>query len=125
MKKRVLWLTVFCSSLFVSGPLLAHHGEANYDTGKVVTVTGPVTNFQFINPHVQISLDVKNDRGEIEKWIGEARSPGMLARIGGWDKNTIKLGDVITASGYRTKNGSNILRLLKITLPDGRVMADL
>ncbi len=125
MKNLVLCLTMFCGLLFVSGPLLAHHGEANYDTGKVVTVTGNVTNFQFINPHVQISMDVKNDKGEIEKWIGEARSPAMLARIGGWDKSTIKLGDVITASGHRAKNGSNILRLLKITLPDGRVMADL
>jgi hypothetical protein len=84
-----------------------------------------VTDFQFINPHVQISLDVKNDKGEIEKWIGEARSPTMLARIGGWDKNTVKIGDVITASGHRTKNGSNFLRLITIVLPDGREMPNL
>jgi hypothetical protein len=65
------------------------------------------------------------DKGEIEKWVGEARSPSMLVRIGGWNKSTIKPGDVITASGHRAKNGSNVLRLQKIVLPDGREMADL
>ena len=125
MKNLVISLSIILGVLLVSGPLLAHHGEANYDTTKVVSVKGTVTDFQFINPHVQIALDVKNDKGEIEKWAGEARSPSMLGRIGGWDKNTIKIGDVITASGHRTRNGTNFLRLLKIVLPDGREMPDL
>jgi hypothetical protein len=125
MKSLLICVTLLLGSLLISRPLLAHHGEANYDVTKIVSVKGTVTNFQFINPHVQISLDVRNEKGEIEKWVGEARSPGMLVRLGGWDKNTIKLGDVIVASGHRTKNGTNIMRLLKITLPDGREMADL
>ena len=125
MKNLVVSLTLLFSVLLVSGPLLAHHGEANYDTSKVVTVKGTVTDFQFINPHVQVFMDVKNDKGEIEKWAGEARSPSMLGRIGGWDKNTIKIGDVITASGHRTKNGTNFLRLITIVLPDGREMPNL
>jgi hypothetical protein len=97
----------------------------NYDTEKVVSVKGTVTDFQFINPHVQIFLDVKNDKGETEKWSCEARSPIMLVRVGGWDKNTLKPGDVITASGFRAKNGSTILRLKKIVLANGREMPDL
>ncbi len=125
MKTLVVSLTLIFGVLLVSATLLAHHGEANYDTSKVVSVKGTVTDFQFINPHVQISLDVKNDKGEIEKWVGEARSPSMLSRIGGWDKNTIKIGDVITASGHRTMNGTNFLRLMKIVLPDGREMPNL
>ena len=125
MKKLLISLIIIAGVLLASGPLLAHHGEANYDTTKVVSVKGTVTDFQFINPHVQIFLDVKNDKGEIEKWAGEARSPSMLGRLGGWDKNTIKIGDVITASGHQTKNGTNFLRLLKVVLPDGREMPNL
>ena len=125
MKTLVVALTIILGVLLVSDPLLAHHGEANYDTTKMVSVKGTVTDFLFVNPHVQIAFDVKNDKGEIEKWIGEARSPSMLSRIGGWDKNTIKVGDVITASGHRTRNGTNFLRLMKIVLPDGREMPDL
>jgi hypothetical protein len=125
MKNLTLSLAVFFCVFVVASPLPAHHGEANYDTSKVVSVKGTVTEFQFINPHVQIFLDVKNDNGEIEKWAGEARSPSMLGLLGGWDKNTIKIGDVITASGHRTKNGSNFLRLMKVVLPDGREMPNL
>jgi hypothetical protein len=125
MKNLAVCLTVILGVLLVSGPLLAHHGEANYDTTKIVSVKGTVTEFKFVNPHVEVSLDVKNDTGEIEKWIGEARSPAMLARYGGWDKNTIKIGDVITASGHRTKNGTNFLRLTTIVRADGQEMPNL
>ena len=44
----------------------------------------------------------------------------MLVRNGGWDKHTLKPGDVITAIGFRAKNGTNILRLKKIVLSDGK-----
>ena len=125
MKKPGLFLTLIIALLVASTPVLAHHGEANYDTEKVTSAKGVVTDFQFVNPHVQISVDVKNDKGEIEKWIGEARSPAMLARYGGWDKDTIKIGDTITMVGHRTKNGTNFLRLLKIEKADGRVLDNL
>ena len=59
MKYFALCLTLIFSGLFLSPPLPAHHGEVNYDTEKVVSVKGTVTDFQFINPHVQIFLDVK------------------------------------------------------------------
>jgi hypothetical protein len=125
MKNWVVCLTLILGVLLVSGPLLAHHGEANYDTTKIVSVKGTVTEFKFVNPHVEVSLDVKNDTGAVEKWIGEARSPAMLARYGGWDKNTIKTGAVISARGHRTTNGSNFLRLTTIVLVDGREMPNL
>jgi hypothetical protein len=125
MKNLGLCLTVMLAALFVSAPVLAHHGETNYDTDKLVSVKATVTNFQFINPHAQIYLEAKNDKGEIEKWICEARSPAMLVRNGGWDKTTLKPGDVITAIGFRAKNGANILRLKKIVLADGTELPDL
>jgi hypothetical protein len=49
----------------------------------------------------------------------------MLVRNGGWDKNTLKPGDTITAIGFRAKNGTNILRLKKIVLADGKELPDL
>jgi hypothetical protein len=125
MRKLALFLaTVFCVALF-SAPLLAHHGEANYDTEKMVSVKGTVTNFEFVNPHVQISIDSKNDKGEIEKWIGEARSPAMLSRYGGWDRNTLKVGDVVTFYGHRTKNGTFFMRLDRIVMSDGKELPNL
>ena len=125
MKKLAPFLVVSFVALLVSAPLWAHHGEANYDTDKVVSVKGTVSDFEFINPHTLITVDVKNDKGQIEKWACEARSPGMLVRVGGWDKDTIKAGDVITVFGYRAKNGSTVMRLQKLTLADGTVKDNL
>ena len=125
MKKFGLILAVTFAALLVSAPLLAHHGEANYDTDKVVSVKGTVSDFQFINPHTLITLDVKNDKGEIEKWNCEMRSPSMLVRVGGWDKNTLKVGDVITVYGSRAKNGTTVMRLQKLTFADGTVKENL
>ncbi len=125
MKNLVLGLALMFAALFASAPLMAHHGETNYDTDKLVSVKATVTDFQFINPHVQIYLDAKNDKGEIEKWTCEARSPAMLVRNGDWDKNTLKPGDVITVIGFKSKNGANILRLKKIVLADGKELPDL
>jgi hypothetical protein len=125
MKKLALCLVITFGALLVSAPLFAHHGEANYDTDKVVSVKGTVSDFEFINPHTLITVDVKNDKGEIEKWNCEARSPGMLVRVGGWDKNTLKVGDVITVFGYRAKNGATVMRLQKLTLADGTLKDNL
>ena len=125
MKTLALFAALTFATLLVSSAVLAHHGEVNYDTEKEVSVKGTVTNFQFINPHVLISMDVKNDKGEIEKWTNEARSPSMLVRVGDWNKNTLKPGDVITAIGFRAKNGANVLRLKKIVTADGREFPDL
>jgi len=124
-RKFGLILAVTFAALLVSTPLLAHHGEANYDTDKVASVKGTVSDFEFINPHTLITLDVKNDKGEIEKWDCEMRSPSMLVRVGGWDKNTLKVGDVITVFGYRAKNGSPVMRLQKLTTADGAVKDNL
>ena len=123
-KLAFFFATIICLSL-IARPLPAHHGEANYDTEKMVSVKGTVTEFQFVNPHVQISIDSKNDKGEIEKWTGEARSPAMLSRYGGWDRNTIKVGDVITFVGHRTKNGTFFMRLDKIVMADGKELPNL
>ena len=125
MKNLALCLTIILVALIVSAPILAHHGETNYDTDKLVSVKATVTDFQFINPHVQIFLDAKNEKGEVEKWTCEARSPAMLVRNGDWDKNTLKPGDTITAIGFQSKNGAKILRLKKIVLADGKELPDL
>ena len=125
MKNLVLSLAILFAALISSAPVLAHHGETNYDTEKLVTVKATVTDFQFINPHVQIFLDAANEKGEIEKWTCEARSPAMLVRNGDWDKNTLKPGDVITAIGFQSRNGAKILRLKKIVLSNGKELPDL
>jgi hypothetical protein len=111
-------LAVFAGFFVVSSSIFAHHGTANYDMTKVITVKGTVTDFQFINPHTLILFDVKNDKGVVEHWQAEATSPNHLVRAG-WTKNTLKPGDAITISGFRAKNGSTVMRFQKMVLANG------
>ena len=110
-------MVVIC--LLSAIPLFAHHGDAGYDTSKLVTVKGTVTDFQFINPHVEISLDVKTEDGPVENWQGEMNSPNILSRASGWNKNTLKPGDQIILEGHRAKNGLKVIRVEKVSLSDG------
>src|ERR1700730_11214133 len=117
--KQTTVLAAAVGLLTVAGPIFAHHGTAAYDTTQETTVKGTVTDFQFVNPHTLIFFDVKNDKGVVEHWQAEAMSPNQLTRDG-WNKNTLKPGDQITVTGYRAKNGSNILRFRKMALSNGQ-----
>ncbi len=105
--------------LLASALLFAHHGTSAYDTTKLITVKGTVSDFQFNNPHVMISVDAKDDKGKVETWVSEANSPNVLTRHG-WDRDIIKKGDQITVIGYRPKNGAKTLRLQKVVLSNGQ-----
>lgn len=101
-----------------AAPALAHHGTANYDTEKSVSVKGNVTDFQFVNPHVLIYMQAKDASGKTINWQGELTSPNRLSRTG-WKKDTIKPGDVITITGYPAKSGSPEIWIQKVELSDG------
>jgi hypothetical protein len=120
MRKNFLATLAPGMALFVAAyPALAHHGGASYDATKVFTIMGTVSSFQFSNPHAMLVLDVKDDKGNIEHWVGEGTSPNMLVREG-WNRKTVKPGDLITATGHPARNGSNSMRIQKVLLPNGR-----
>ena len=114
-----MFLAALAMAMPYASALLAHHGDAGYDTLKLVSVKGTVTDFQFANPHVEISLDVKNEDGTVENWQGEMNSPNILSRASGWNKNTLKPGDQIVLEGHRAKNGLKVIRIEKVSLANG------
>ena len=107
--------------VLVATPVFAHHGGSAYDNSKATTLTGTVTDFQFIQPHPIIALDVKDDKGEIVKWSVEMTSPNHLVRFG-WNGHKLKPGDEITVVGSAAKNGLKVLNLRKISYATGQVI---
>lgn len=104
--------------LAAASPSFAHHAWP-VDSSKDVTVKGTVTDYSWANPHVMIGLDVKDDTGKITKWnVGGPSTTRMAGN--GWDRNTLKVGDVITGTGHRFTDGSNILRLQKVVMASGK-----
>ncbi len=101
--------------LMIAVSLSAHHGQAGYNTTETVTVNGALTEFQFVNPHSIVNLEVKDDKGETAMWQGELTSPNHLIRAG-WTATTLKPGDQVTMSGYRAKTGANSMWITKISV---------
>jgi hypothetical protein len=119
MNERTI-VAVAAAAVLGAGPSFAHHAWP-IDRSKEVTVKGTVTAFNWSNPHVMIDLEVKTDAGKIEKWnVGGPSTERMTGN--GWDRNTLKPGDVITGFGYRHSDGSNVVQLQKIVLASGKEM---
>lgn len=119
---RMKYIALYLALLAFAGAAFAHHGTANYDTTKTITVKGVVTGFDFVNPHVEIFWDAKDDSGATQKWQGELTSPNRLTRLG-WSKSSIKPGDTVTIGGYPTKSGSNEIWIQKVVLASGEELA--
>jgi len=99
-------------------PLTAHHSWP-VDMSKLVTVKGTVTEFVWENPHPMITLEVRATDGKTEKWMVGGPAISRMEGIG-WTKTTVKPGDVITGTGYQFGDGQKIIRLERVTLPDGK-----
>lgn len=120
MKKIASLLVLAASIVFLQSLAFAHHGQAGYNNKEPVTVSGTVSDFMFLNPHCIVSFDVKDDKGELEKWQGELTSPNHLIRAG-WNSHSLKPGDKVTITGWRAKSGANSLWITK-TIVNGEVL---
>lgn len=107
--------------LAMATPVFAHHSMSMYDGHNQTTLKAVVTQFIFGNPHVQLSFDVKDPDGGVEKWEAEGPGPARLAKRG-WSQEMLKPGDMVTIVGNRAKNGSHTMRIDSITLADGQEM---
>ena len=117
--RKLQMLALAVGLVVAASPLFAHHAWP-VDRSKEVTVKGTVTAYTWANPHVMIALDVTASGG-VEKW--QVGGPSLNRMMGnGWDKDTLKPGDVITGMGYRFSDGSNVVQLQKIVMADGKEM---
>lgn len=119
MTRRILVLPGLVLGLF-SSPVAAHHSfGAEYDSNKPITLTGVVTKIEWTNPHSHFYLDVKDEKGRTSNWRLEGYTVNALYRTG-WKKDvSMKVGDRITVTGWRARDGSNAGHARQVTLASG------
>jgi len=113
------FFAVAIALLIISAPVFAHHGNAEYDEKKPLTLKGTVTEFMWANPHSKILFDMKDGKGSVVHWSIETLSPGRLARAG-WTKDAVRPGDQVTVTFSPAKNGTPTGFLQKVIFIDGK-----
>jgi hypothetical protein len=103
-------------------PVLAHHAfSAEFDANAPVTLKGPITKIEWINPHAWIHMENQTAGGKKEVWMVEGGTPNTLQR-NGITRESIQVGTVIVVSGYKAKDGRMRANGRDITFPDGRTL---
>lgn len=116
------WKALAAAVLAASGPVLAHHAfSSEFDANAPVTLRGPVTKVEWINPHAWIHVEVKRPDGKSEIWMVEGGTPNTLQRRG-INRDSVKPGTVLVVSGYKSKDGTLRANGRDITFPDGRTL---
>jgi len=112
--------------LLAVGTARAHHSPSSiFDMTKKFTLTGTLTQVEWINPHIAIYIDAKKSDGSgVDNWKFESAPPAFLRRVGVNSADFKKaIGTTVTVEGNRARDGSPYGFLQKITFADGNSLA--
>lgn len=118
LARRVLAVAALAT---LAGTATAHHSGAMFDSTRTQTITGKVTEFNWVNPHSSIKLEVTGQDGKTEIWAIEMNTPQNLVRSG-WKRTTIKPGDQVSVTVRPLRDGKPGGSYMSIKLPDGTVL---
>lgn len=111
--------------LLVTGTAWTHHNmTALFDLNDKVTLTGTFTKVDWRNPHIYLSMEVKNADGQMETWQIEGPPPTFFRTrdIGKADFEGA-MGKTVTAEASRARDHSTSGLMRVITLPGGKVVS--
>lgn len=115
LRRNIGLLGVVTALVMGASTVLAHHSiVAVYDFSQRLTLDGAVVEFEFINPHPFLTIDVKGRGSRSERWRLEMDNRWELAELG-FANETLKPGDrlVVLANPARSQSRSGYIRRLE------------
>lgn len=88
--------------------LSAHHSVTAPFTDEEIQIEGVVTEFRFVNPHVNIFLNVTDENGTETRWMATSGAPDTLRRTG-WSADSIQAGQHLRLTGLKGRQGRPML----------------
>jgi hypothetical protein len=80
--KKVGILLVLLGLMALTASLSAHHSRAMFNVKKLISVEGVVTDVQWRNPHMWVTLDVPGPNGKTESWGFEGSGAASMVAAG-------------------------------------------
>ena len=108
MKRNFLIVLALCVGLLGGAiQVMAHHAiAAEFDTTKPIKFTGTVKSVDWMNPHIYVNIETKDEAGKTIVYSVEGGPPNSLYRQG-WRKDTLKIGQTVQVRGVRAKKADN------------------
>ena len=104
-RKTVGVLTVLLGFVSMATVLSAHHSRAMYDVEKLVSVEGVVSDVQWRNPHMWITLDVPGTSGKTESWGFEGAGAASMVAAG-ISPTILKVGNKVKIIAHPPRDSS-------------------
>ena len=115
MKVRLRLALAF--ALACCGAAEAHHSIAGmYDQGRRVTLDGTIAQFQFVNPHPFVMVEVRDTNGLTQTWKAELDNRWELTDIG-LTATTFKAGDRVVVTGSPGRDRTPLVYVWRLERP--------
>jgi len=103
-----------------AAPAFAHHSQAaEFDLHNTMTLNGVISKVDWMNPHVYLYLDVKDDKGQVTTWSLESLPTRFYHNLG-LTKAMLGEGKPVTVLIHPAKiEGKPLGWVLKLTYADG------
>ncbi len=101
----------------------SHHSNSAYQVREVISLTGTVQEWRWVNPHTWLFLEVEDEDGERREWALEGRAPGILARAG-WHPDVFQPGETVMVYGSPAKDGRAEAIIARVTKADGTILGN-
>ncbi len=121
VKNRIFALLLGLGVLIPTASLLAHHSpSAIFDMKKKVTLKGTVTKVDWVNPHIVMFMDVKDESGKVDNWKFESNPPRWFTKVGVNRADfAAAIGQEVTVEVVSAIDGSKYGYLQSIKFPNG------
>jgi hypothetical protein len=96
---------------FIALPAPAHHSRAIFDQGRIITIEGVVTEYEWANPHVYLYIESQTETGSPVLWTFEGGVTAVM-HSQGWSRDSFAPGDHVIVEANPARDSSRNLGLL-------------
>lgn len=116
---RLIRLGILLAGLLGPCLVLAHHAATGlYDRHNMGEIEGEISAIIWRNPHVRLDITRIGENGKEETWEVEFGSVNTVERLG-VERDVIDIGDRVSVSGTKGRDGLTVMFAKSITLTDG------
>lgn len=107
--RRRLGYGAALAAMVVAAPAYAHHGWSSYEAGKAITVTTPVVESHYGNPHGSLVIEHEGERWDV------ILAPPSRMNNRGLTPEAVAPGQTVTIEAYPKRSGEKEMRAERIT----------